>query len=67
MASIERTAYPRLKQNLTKIELRDFYTPTAEEIAFVRRTARKTDTQLHLLIHLKLFEHLGYFPNIKEI
>lgn len=67
MASIERTAYPRLKQNLTKIELRDFYTPTAEEIAFVRRTARKTDTQLHLLIHLKLFEHLGYFPNIEDV
>ncbi len=67
MASIERTAYPRLKSNFTKSELRDFYTPTDEEIAFVRQTARKADTQLHLLIHLKLFEHLGYFPNIEDV
>jgi len=40
MASIERTAYPRLKQNFTKAELRDFYTPDLEEIFFVRETAR---------------------------
>jgi hypothetical protein len=46
MASIERPAYPRLKQSLKKTELRDFYTPTFEEIEFVRQTARKEDTQL---------------------
>ena len=67
MASIERTAYPRLKQNLTKTELRDFYTPTSEEIEFVRQTARKQDTQLHLLVHLKLFGQLGYFLNIEDV
>ena len=67
MASIERTAYPRLKQNLTKTELRDFYTPTSEEIEFVRQTARKEDTQLHLLVHLKLFGQLGYFLNIEDV
>ena len=67
MASIERTAYPRLKQNFTKNELRDLYTPTSEEIIFVRQTTRKEDTQLHLLIHLKLFEQLGYFPNIEDV
>lgn len=67
MASIERTAYPRLKQNLTKSELRDFYMPNSEEIEFVRQTARKEDTQLHLLVHLKLFGQLGYFPNIEDV
>lgn len=67
MASIERTAYPRLKSTLTRSELRDFYTPTEEELDFVRRTARKTDTQLHLLIHLKIFERLGYFLNIEDV
>ena len=67
MASIERTAYPRLKQNLTKTELRDFYTPTSQEIEFVRQTARKEDTQLHLLVHLKLFGQLGYFLNIEDV
>jgi len=67
MALFERTAYPRLKQNLTKTELRDFYTPPSEEIEFVRQTARKEDTQLHLLVHLKLFEQLGYFLNIEDV
>ena len=67
MASIERTAYPRLKSNFTNSELRDFYTPTAEEITFVLQTARKADTQLHLLAHLKLFEQLGYFPSIEDV
>lgn len=40
MASIERTAYPRLKQKFSKSELHDFYTPSWEEIFFVRETAR---------------------------
>ena len=67
MASIERTAYPRLKQNLTKGELKDFYTPTIEELDFVRRTTRKGDTQLHLLVQLKVFKQLGYFPNLEDV
>ncbi len=67
MASIERTAYPRLKQNFTTGEIKDFYTPTLEEINFVRQTARKSDTQLHLLIQLKVFNQLGYFPNLEDV
>ena len=67
MASIERTAYPRLKQNFTAGELKDFYTPTLEEINFVFQTARKSDTPLHLLIQLKVFNRLGYFPNIEDV
>lgn len=67
MASIERTAYPRLKKRLTKSELRDFYTPISEEIFFVRETARNDDPQLHLLVQLKIFQRLGYFPDIEEI
>ena len=55
MASIERTAYPHLKQHFTSGEIKDFYTPTSEKIDFVRRTTRKPDTQLHLLIQLKVF------------
>lgn len=67
MASIERTAYPRLKQNFTKAELRDFYTPTMNEIFFVREKARRDETQLHLLVRLKVFERLGYFPNLEDV
>lgn len=67
MASIERTCYPRLKQNFTKTELKDFYTPTEAELLFVKKTARREETGLHLLIHLKVFQKLGYFPNLEEI
>ncbi len=67
MASIERTAYPRLKSNFTKTELRDFYTPSLEEIFFVRETARNSEPQLHLLLQLKLFERLGYFPHLEDV
>ena len=67
MASIERTAYPRLKPSFTKSELSDFYTPTLEELHFVRGKSRKSETQIHLLIHLKIFQRLGYFPNIEDV
>jgi TnpA family transposase len=67
MASIERTAYPRLKKSYTKAELKSFYTPTLEEKHFVREKTRKDESSLHLLILLKTFRHLGYFPNIENI
>lgn len=67
MASIERTAYPRLKQKFTKAELRDFYTASLDEILFVRANSRKDETQLHLLVHLKIFQKLGYFPNLEDV
>lgn len=67
MASIERTAYPRLKPSFTKIELSDFYTPTLEELHFVREKSRKSETRLHLLIHLKILQRIGYFPNIEDV
>lgn len=67
MASIERPAYPRLKPSFRKSELSDFYTPTLEELHFVREKSRKSETQLHLLIHLKVFQRLGYFPNIEDV
>jgi len=40
MASIERTAYPRFKRHLSTRELETLYTPTPQEIAFARETAR---------------------------
>lgn len=67
MASIERTAYPRLKQKFTPTELRDFYTPNLDEILFVRGNSRKDETQLHLLVQLKVFQRLGYFPNLEDV
>jgi uncharacterized protein YihD (DUF1040 family) len=67
MASIERTAYPRLKQRLAKSELQDFYTSTLEEKFFIRENARSEEPQLHLLVQLEAFQRLGYFPNLEDI
>jgi TnpA family transposase len=63
MASIERTAYPRFKRLISATELAEFYTPTPKEIEFAYSRARGNESILSLLVLLKSFQHLGYFPN----
>ncbi|MHC4535417.1 MAG: DUF4158 domain-containing protein, partial [Planctomycetota bacterium] len=67
MASIERTAYPRFKENLTPTELEQFYQPSLDEINFVRRHARGDQQQLTLLVLLKTHQHLGYAPTFTAV
>jgi hypothetical protein len=64
MASIERTAYPRFKRHPTTEALNDLYTPTIEELAFARKSARSDQHRLTLLILMKSFQRLGYFPKL---
>ena len=67
MASIERTAYPRFKRRPTAQELTDVYTPTSEEVAFSRATARGPTPTLTLVVLLKAFQRLGYFPRLQDV
>ena len=67
MASIERTAYPRLRRHPTARTLNELYTPTPEEIIFARKSARSPQHQFTLLVFLKSFQRLGYFPKLKEV
>jgi hypothetical protein len=67
MTTIERTAYPRFKTVLTNRELHGIYTPTQEEITFVNATADGPQQRLALLILLKAFQRLGYFPAIEQV
>jgi hypothetical protein len=67
MASIERTAYPRFKRTPTPHNLHALYTPTDAEIAFAHRAARSCVHQLSLLVLLKAFQRLGYFPKLIEV
>jgi len=67
MASIERTAYPRLPYRFTSDELHDVYTPTPEDLAFADRLARGARARLNLLVLLKCYQRLGYFPRLTEI
>ena len=67
MASIERTAYPRFKRNPLAKELDALYTPTDDELSFTRVLARKAQPQFGLLLLLKSFQRLGYFPSVEDI
>lgn len=67
MASIERTAYPRFKRNPLAKELDALYTPTDDELSFASLLARKAQPRFGLLLLLKSFQRLGYFPSVEEI
>jgi Domain of unknown function (DUF4158) len=67
MASIERTAYPRFKRSPTPQHLHALYTPTDEELTFARKISRSLTHQLSLLVLLKSFQQLGYFPKLSDV
>ncbi len=67
VTSIERTAYPRFKRQLTAKELTEIYTPNKSEIAFAYATTKGESNILNLVCLLKSFQRLGYFPSLIEI
>ena len=67
MTAIERTAYPRFKRRPSAQELADVYTPTAEELTFLRATARGASPTLTLAVLLKAFARLGHFPRLQDV
>ncbi|WP_143692011.1 DUF4158 domain-containing protein, partial [Xanthomonas axonopodis] len=64
MTTLHETAYPRLKPDPTAIERQDVYTPTEAERRLVWRIATGPTTRLAVLLHLKLFQRLGYFTTL---
>jgi hypothetical protein len=63
VASVERTAYPRFKRIISDRELMQFFTPDEAEIAWAaKRTHRRPESLLTLLVLLKSCARLGYFP-----
>lgn len=67
MASIERTAYPRFKRYYTAHELEEIYTPTQAERTFARQATTGKDNYFTWIVLLKVFQRLGYFPQIADI
>lgn len=67
MTDIDRTAYPRFKPSVTRRELEHIYRPTSEELHFAKLTGRNDETRLRVLVLLKVFQRLGYFPSLKSI
>ena len=52
MASIQRTAYPRFKRGPSVQELTEVYTPSAEELVFIREHARGPSPTLTVAVAL---------------
>jgi uncharacterized protein DUF4158 len=66
MASIERTAYPRFRRLVTARELAAL-TPTEDEVAWARERARSGEHLLALVLSLRCFQRLGYFPRADDV
>ena len=67
MTAIHETAYPRIRSNLTEKELRELYTPTADEVAFLQRSTKSTVAEFGALVLLKTFQRVGYFPPFETL
>ena len=59
MPSVEETAYPRLKSNLSKQALETLYSPAAEEILLAQQRTRGEIAFLGFLVLLKTFQTVG--------
>ncbi|MGO9792046.1 MAG: DUF4158 domain-containing protein [Solirubrobacteraceae bacterium] len=66
MASIERTAYPRFRRLVTTQDLA-FMSPAEDEVAWARARARSDEHLLALVLALRCFQRLGYFPRRAEV
>ncbi|MDN0077571.1 DUF4158 domain-containing protein [Crenobacter sp. SG2303] len=67
MATIERTAYLRFSEVLAPRELEACYTPLADELEWARRSTPGERPRLGLLVLLKVFQQLHYFPSLDSI
>ena len=67
MAAIHETAYPRLTENVTVAALQQVYSPSEREIVWSKAHRLNTGSRLLILVFLKCFQRLGYFPLIRDI
>ena len=67
MTTIADTIYPRLRTSPDEAELAWAFTPTSEELAFAAGRTRRPGPRLTLLVMLKTFQRLGYFPRPAEV
>jgi Domain of unknown function (DUF4158) len=66
VTSIERTAYPRFGRLVGAREL-DGLAPVAEEVAWATAVSRSDEHLLSLVVALKCFQRLGYFPRAGQV
>lgn len=67
MASLERTAYPKLPAHLSTKELHQNYSLSESELEWLSRTAKSPALTIGLAVLLKAFQQLHYFPALEDI
>jgi hypothetical protein len=64
---LERTEYPHFEREPAERELRERFTPTQDELAFVTAMSDKPAYRLSAMLLLKSFQQLHHFPSLQEI
>ncbi|MEU9831816.1 DUF4158 domain-containing protein [Streptosporangium sp. NPDC048047] len=67
MASIDRTAYPRFARAVSARELAEVFTPSTDEMEWARSKTQDDQHFLALLVWLKAYQRLGYFPKLADV
>jgi hypothetical protein len=67
VASIDRTAYPRFTRAVSARELAEVFTPSAGEVEWARGKTQDDQHLLALLVWLKAYQRLGYFPKLADV
>jgi hypothetical protein len=67
MTAMDRTAYPRSGERLTREELRARYNLADADHAFIRANARGDAGRLTLAMILKTRQNLGCFPALRDV
>ncbi|MET7339121.1 DUF4158 domain-containing protein, partial [Nonomuraea sp. NPDC005650] len=67
MASIDRTAYPRFARAVSARELAEVFTPSLAEVEWARGKTQDDQHLLALLVWLKAYQRLGYFPKLADV
>ena len=67
MTSVDRTAYPRFPLVVSGRELAEAFTPSDGEVGWARGRTQDVQHLLALLVWLKSYQRLGYFPKLAEV
>src|SRR3546814_13580853 len=67
MTTLHETAYPSLKPDPTPRELAELYTPTKDEQLLAAGIGKRALPRMAALIHLKVFQRLGYFISLADV
>jgi hypothetical protein len=67
VTSVDRTAYPRFGRVVSGRELAESFTPTDAEIEWARTRTQDEQRLLALVVWLKSYQRLGYFPKAGDV